>query len=517
MAKESVVKVYKEAGYLINVRHLTEDHLDWAKKKFTVHLFNQAACDKCPFLEDRLGENCENCASFLGARQLAKTVERGEQTLLSIPYGATDLMRHFLKNKLGKPFQVVDRHPEPIPFSRPIRFTGTLRPYQVEAKAAMLDKKKGVLHAPPRSGKTVMAIATICEIGQKTIIIASQRDWLLQFKSTFLGSDTDPALTNAKPAQIVMCKTYEDFLNADVALATPQQFMNPSGAKLLERIREEFPVLYMDEIHLAPALATSRVLSRFNTTYRIGLTGTPERKQEGLYLIVEMLIGKVLYRAQVDRLRPRVELLNTELTLNLGKQASQGAFSRFVTKVEKHPKRLMMIAKRAIQAVDSGHMVLIPFARTDPCEALVKTINRLRGKRIAAAFHGKLRKDQRALVLERSKQYKTKVLVGNSKLLSTGLNIPRASCLFEGTTLSSNIGNTDQRVSRILTPMDGKPQPLIILVNDDSDILRKTRAKEWWQCIVPRHRPEVTMQDMATLKTWFAGKDAHNLEGKIDI
>ncbi|WP_440705518.1 hypothetical protein, partial [Klebsiella pneumoniae] len=77
-----------------------------------------------------------------------------------------------------------------------------LKDYQPAAVDAILKKKRGVLKAPPRSGKTVMGAAAVCRLGKKTIIMASQREWILGFQETFIGSDTQAALTNCRKTQI---------------------------------------------------------------------------------------------------------------------------------------------------------------------------------------------------------------------------------------------------------------------------------------------------------------------------
>lgn len=507
------IKVYKHSGLLINVKNLEEDDIRRAIKRWTVHLYQDKTCAKCPFLEDRPGENCETCSSYMGARKLAKIVERGNQRLLSLPYGDTQRVRAFIKS-LKRPYEVVDRTAPPTPLSRRIKMTIQLYPFQEEAKKALIEAGRGVLNAPPRAGKTVAGAALICEIGCKAIIIASQRDWLNQFRETFIGSATAKACTNAKPEQIRFCKTYEDFANTDIALATPQQFMTERGQKLLKRISALHHVLLLDEVHLTPALATSRVISQFTAKYRFGLSGTTERKQEGLYSIVEKLVGPVVYKAKVERLRPSVEVMETGVTIADPKGGDAG-FARFVTALESSAPRRKKVVERVVRAVKEGHLVLLPVQRVKIVDKFVKEINAAYGKRIALPFTGRLNKVQRPATIEAARNYKCKVLVGQIRLLSTGLNIPRASCIIEYTS-SSNRPQAIQRVARILTPMDGKPQPLIVFVCDESGIMRKMRRSEWWHAIRPEFNPIVSPQANRDLMAWFAAKTSSGYEGNVN-
>lgn len=246
------IKVYRDAGYLINVKSLPEESIDDATQMFTYTFYDESGCNRCELLEQRHCETCDNCPSFMGKRQLAKVVERGDQQMLSLPYGATAKVRAFLKS-LDREYIAIDRHPEPTPFSRPIKLLPTvkLKDFQQEALDTILKKRKGLIEAPPRSGKTVIGAAAICAIGAKTLIIASQREWLNQFRETFIGSETAMRFTNAQTRQIAFCKTYEEFEDTDICLATPQQFMNERGKALLQRIKALFTVIVLDECFTA--------------------------------------------------------------------------------------------------------------------------------------------------------------------------------------------------------------------------------------------------------------------------
>lgn len=509
MSEVKPISVYRHSGYLVNLKNISEEEKERALDMFTYSMYDDKSCNKCPNLEYRHSEVCDNCASFLGHKRLAKDVDMGKEVMLSLPYGATNRVRKWLKS-LKRPYKVVDRHPEPTPFRRPIKFTGSLRDYQLEAVAAIFENKKGLIKAPPRSGKTVIGTGFICKNGQKTLILASQREWLIGFQETFLGGENSEALTNARPSQVKFCKTFEDFQNTDVALATFQQFMNPNGRKVLEKIKSLFNVVMVDEVHLGTALETSRILSRFNATFRIGLSGTPEKKVECLFQIVYDLVGPIIYEAKVLRLKPRVELVPTECTKEI-KGMGDAAFTNFVTAIERDTKRCRIVAQRIVQAVNQKHMVLLPVMRVKTVDVMVAAINKFAGKRIAAPFYGTMNKDLRKKTIEWAREYKVKVLVGNTKLISVGLNIPRASCIVERFCPSSNVPNCDQRVSRILTPMEGKPNPLILYLLDNSKIMRATAKNEWWKCIHVRHNPLMSGEDRARLMEWLKGKSEYDM------
>lgn len=104
---------------------------------------------------------------------------------------------------------------------------------------------------------TVMGTVLVSRVGQKTLILASQRDWLMGFRETFVGSDTQPALTNLDPSRIKLCKTLKDFQDTDICLATVQTFYSPGGEKLLRKIRDFFGVVLVDECFPAGTMVTT--------------------------------------------------------------------------------------------------------------------------------------------------------------------------------------------------------------------------------------------------------------------
>jgi superfamily II DNA or RNA helicase len=370
-----------------------------------------------------------------------------------------------------------------------------------------LKHRVGVIKAPPRSGKTLLSLELISRVGCKAIIIATQKEWLLQFQETLIGSSTSPAMFDLKPEQVKVCKKLADFRDTDICLATPQQFMSPGGKILLKKIRSLFAVVVTDEVHMTPAAQTSIVLAQFNSTYRIGLSGTPERKQEGLYRIVEDLFGPVIYEAQVARLRPLVEVLHTGIKIDEPSR-SQAGFTYFVGRLEGNKKRLVLIAKEALRRAAEGHTVMIPLQRVAIVKALTKLINEEHGERdqIAVIFDGTLKKEARKKALDQIKLGQRRIVVGNARLLSTGLNIPRLSCLLE-VTCSSNRPQAIQRTARILTPLEGKPDPLVVYFLDNCKMMRATRRNEWFNAVMPEFKPKLPRETFQELLDWFSSKE----------
>lgn len=474
-------------------------------QKYRFRFYEEKACDGCEFGDERRAsydkhlDICDQCAAFKGGADLASTIEINEKKYIKAPAGDKPNFLKLLKRN-GIHYKIKNHTPDK-PMKRPFKFTGQLKEFQDEAVDAIFEQMRGVIKAPPRSGKTVIGAAATCELASKTIIVASQREWLNGFRETFVGSNTQKALTSCKPSQIGFAKTLEEFEKYDICLVTPQTFLSEKGQKLLRQIRDLFTVMIVDEIHTGAAPKYAKMISSMNVRYLIGLSGTPSRK-DGRYVIMRNLVGPNIYEAKVERLRPRVRLVRTKYAF---KPKGMVPWVRLVSNLENNPERLKLIAEWAVKDAKNGHMLLIPMAQIKPIKALVMAINKIAGKEIAKPFIGSLKKKDRDDFLEWARTYKIKVLVGSFKLLSTGTNIPRASCLYD-VSLSSNKENCEQRTARVLTPWDDKPDPIVRYFLDDSTVRRRCLQMEWYQVVRPKFKPILSESDQEVLNSYFKAK-----------
>jgi superfamily II DNA or RNA helicase len=503
----SELKVYAREAFFIRKKDIKPTDIEALKKRHT-HLFFEkdgTICQSCEFNEDRLAspdglsDQCPQCATFKGGVCMVKDMKVNGNTYVSIPGGDRKGIKAIFKNR-----DLVFKSKQPkTEMKRRIKFTANVRDYQREAIDAIKKVRYGIVKAPPRSGKTVLSSAAICEIGGKAMILAAQKEWLDGFYETFCGSETQPAMTNAKKSQVGYCKTLEDFKKYDVCLVTVATFHSEKGQKLLKKIRDMFQVLVCDEVRMSAATKYAIAVSKLNTRFRIGLDGTPNRK-DGRIVITKALFGPIMYEAKVERLRPRVRLVRTKYVKRQGK--GRPMWASMVKALETDPARLKLIAEWAIKDAKAGHMVLIPLTQVVPIKALTLAINKMAGKKMAHAFWGGLKKDKRKQLIQDARKYKARILVGNSKLVSVGINIPRASAIFD-VAMSSNKENAEQRVARILTPWDDKPEPLLRIFLDDYGVRRNCLRNEWFNCMKPIFKPIISEVDEKTLKAYFGEKE----------
>lgn len=496
------MKAFLKDGIFIPMRLVTEDHMEDVRARYERHVYGkEEVCERCEYYSERPCDVCSGCPNYKGLFKLhsQSSLKLGGviRPMLRLPYGDRVGVKKIFGDDEGN-IRIIDKTPE-VPMVRSFKMVQGLRDYQKPPVQKMLKTRSGILKSPPRSGKTVMGAAYIAEQGLKTLILAGQHDWLENFMETFIGSDTQPAMTTINKKRIGFCKKFEDFQRCDVAMATYQSFISENGKKLLKRIKNMFSVIIVDEVQGAAALEFSRIVGSFNARYKFGLSGTPERK-DTLESIIYKVFGKIFYEVKVERLRPRIQVVTPPF---VGKLPQNWTYA--VGTLEKHPQRLKQIAEEAVKDVRDGHVVFIPLARIPVVKALTKAINMLAGQTIAAEFHGGTKKDVRKDIIDKARNRKIKVLVGNSRLLSTGINIPTASMLYQ-VSPSSNIPKADQRFSRILTPCEGKPQPTIKYWLDDIDLIRSCMRNEHFGCVVPRFKPMIDPRTRARLDDYFRNK-----------
>jgi superfamily II DNA or RNA helicase len=492
------MKVFAREAFFIPIKKLTPDQVDEAHEANTFQFYKDQNCEKCPYFQERPCDVCTDCPNNLGSIRLSKVVTIGDNAYLSLPIGDFKTLKKIFPDD---EIEIISKN-RIIPMRKRIKFTGKLRPYQGPACDDLVAKKRGVLQSDPRSGKTVMATAAVCKLSLKTIIIAAQRDWLVNFHETFVGSKTQPGFSDINPKRIGFCNSLEDFEKYDVCLATYQTFLSDKGKWLLNKIRKLFSIMIVDEVHRGAATEHARVISKFACKYKWGLTGTPARK-DSKYIVIKRLIGPILHKTETPRLVPRIEFVPT----NVLTSRDYKVWTYMIRFLETNPKRLKLIAEWAVKDAKAGHMVLIPLARVDSIKALTAAINRIAGDDvpIAATFYGGLPKPERDETIQRARKYHIKVVVGNIKMLSEGINIPRASCLYQCTP-SSNMPKAQQRFSRILTPMEGKPKPVIRVFADDMKVVRSCFRNEFWNVLWKMFKPVMTQETKDALFDWMNGK-----------
>lgn len=449
-----------------------------AKENYELRLYNEKQCGRCEYLSERHTDVCDTCPAFEGHYKLWRKSADGER--IGLPTGD----RRRLKAVAGKQKYKDLRGRTPMVHN--IKFTAELRGKQQEAVDMMIEKGYGLLQAPPRSGKTVMGTAVICIRGQKALILADQYEFLDGFHDTFCGNKTNDIkpFTNINrfggSGQVIgFCKTFEDFEKYDVCLATYQTFLSPKGQALLKRICRMFGTVIIDEAHKVAAKCFLRVVNKFSAKCRIGLTGTPDRKDKK-NVLTELVLGPPVYVMEVQTMVPRVIMMPTTAK----PPRPYKVWTYFEKFLVEDADRNRLIVKTAVEDLKAGRSIVIPVTRVHHAIALAKAINKVMRENVATHFIGSQSKTERKTIIEKARNGDLMCVVGIRKLVQLGINVPRWDMLYEVMPIS-NPPNFEQESSRVRTPMDGKPQPVVRHFIDDIPQSRGCLRTCYWQGYKP--------------------------------
>lgn len=157
------------------------------------------------------------------------------------------------------------------------------RPYQEEAIDALARHGgRGLVVLPTGAGKTVVALALAARLGVRTLVVVPTIDLLTQWRKSLadgLGYPLDEigVVGGGK-------RTLRDLT-----------VITYDSAAMPHRRLDGFGLLVVDEVHHLPARAYRAIAGKVNAPFRLGLSATPERSDDG-HLDLDHLIGPVVYR-----------------------------------------------------------------------------------------------------------------------------------------------------------------------------------------------------------------------------
>jgi len=212
---------------------------------------------------------------------------------------------------------------ENIPKPISVSFVGELRnKMQFHAVDYLIDNPECILQLGPGSGKTVIAIAAMCKLGLKTLILTHRSalveqwiDRLLQF--TNASKDDIGVLKSSKYKEIIETKS--------IILATPQTIVS-----IIKKALPEFEIVMKnsgiglfiaDEVHTAVGAPEFSKASLMVPAKRvIGLSATPQRKVGYGYLLQHL--GEVYNCDQfaTDTMSPKVFVCLFDFEINISKR-----------------------------------------------------------------------------------------------------------------------------------------------------------------------------------------------------
>lgn len=445
------------------------DDVPAAVEEYTYREYDNSVCAQCDFRVQRHCDACEACGSggFLAGYSLSQFQMIDGKEYLGLPFGDQSRIEKRLGINLGSvEFKDVTNRTK---FDVDIKFTGELRDYQQEPVDILVDLQYGLLQSKPRTGKTVMAIAAIVRAGYRAVILADQKDFLDGFYETLESMTNLLELEEQTGRKLFgFPKTYKDYETFQVCLVTYQSLIAESktAKDRLRIINENYGNVTVDEVHRANATCFARVLGSLTMTMRIGLTATVKRKDGRQYLI-RNLLGPVVATTDAEALTPTVIACKAPPSKARGQFQGKAGFTKLLKALHSDKARHALILDWVKRDLKYNRSIVIPVYFKDQVYKLVRDINAMMRKPIAAAFVGgpKAKKDRKEII-DMSRSGEVRVVVGIRRLLQLGLNVPQWDTLYYVAPMN-NAPNWEQESCRICTPMDNKNTPIIRMFYDE--------------------------------------------------
>ena len=349
------------------------------------------------------------------------------EDLISIPIGRIDL--------IPKNYFIVDKRTT-VPVEFP-EFKYKLRPSQQEVYQKVDDNC--IINAWVSWGKTFTGLAIAGKLRQKTLIIthtiplrnqwAKEVEKVYGIKSGIIGS----GVWNVD-SPIVVGNTQTLYRN-------------------IPKIQKEFGTIILDEMHHVSSPTFNRIIDASYARYKIGLSGTIERK-DGKHVVFRDYFGSnILKPPKENYMTPTIHIVPSEIRFMDG---SKIPWANKVTNLANNDEYKHSISMLAAAYAARGHKVLVVSDRVQ----FLKSCAELTGDK-AICVTGEVPHEEREELLDEIKYGSKNVLYGTQAIFSEGISLDNLSCLILGTPINNEPLLT-QLVGRVIREKEGKISPVIL-------------------------------------------------------
>lgn len=147
---------------------------------------------------------------------------------------------------------------------------------QERAIEALKGNRQGVVHAVTSAGKSLIILKACVEIGQRSLVVVHRKVLMQQLLEDIKKYIRDEHGNEITPGVIG---------NGKLTLGPITIAIDKTLGNNLERYREEFGTVFLDECHLVSADTLFSLLNGINSRNRFGVSGTLKRKDQKDFLI----------------------------------------------------------------------------------------------------------------------------------------------------------------------------------------------------------------------------------------
>ena len=328
---------------------------------------------------------------------------------LTLPRGLKEKLFEYLNYNLVK-YKIIDNRVFENIETKKILFT--LRAEQEDAIKEILKYDSSICVAPPGFGKTLIGAKIFEQRDVKTLIIVNKNMLLDQWISRFVD------YFGYKKSDIGFLGKSQNRLNGNIDIATMQSLNN------IPELVENYTQVIVDECHHIPALTFEQIVKNFKGKYILGLSATPNRKDE-LDPILYQQLGNISYEYKKPKTHTnRLLVIKTEFT------SSADNYAAIINELVSNEDRNRQIVKTIKENIDRKILLL-----SDRIEHLNLLENILKEENIDfVSVHGSQNKKEQ---VENMQKVKTSSLIlATSSFFGEGIDFPHLNTIIFATPIS---------------------------------------------------------------------------------
>ena len=355
-----------------------------------------------------------------------KTIRFIKEGLISIPIGRMDL--------IPDDYEIIDKRVS-VPTEHE-KFKFDLRPSQKRVHDEIQDN--AIVNAWVSWGKTFTGLAIAAKLGQKTLVVTH---------TTNLRNQWEKEVQKCFGIQAGRIGSGQFNVKAPIVVGNIQSLY-----RKMDDIKQEFGTLILDEMHHVSSPTFTRIVDEMPTRYKIGLTGTLERK-DGRHVVFRDYFGHNVFKPPKENyLIPEVHVIKSDIRFLDGAYTPWAERINHLAYNEEYVHSVAMIAAKYAAL---GHKVLVVSDRV----AFLKACARLVGDN-AVSITGDMDFIEREKTMEQIKGDKN-ILFGTQSIFSEGISLNDLSCLVLGTPVNNEPLLT-QLVGRVIRDKEGKEKPVVV-------------------------------------------------------
>ena len=363
-----------------------------------------------------------------------------------------------------------------------IKFNGSLRENQLKPVEKFLEsardpnKMGGLINLGCASGKTVMSLNIIAQLGKKTLVVV-HKDFLLKQWRERIEQFLPDARVGLVKAKVI------DIEDKDIVMASLQSLAMKDYDK---GTFDEFGLVVCDEVHNFAAEVFSRALFKTNFKYSLGLSATITRK-DGLSKVFKWHLGDIVYKntkKKIDKVIVECHeyynespLYSKEITL-FNNKPNMARMINNICEFDNRTDYIVNILKR-IKEEESNRNILLLSDRRGHLKELKNKIDNLKITNSKTGYYVGGMKDNELKFTEDN----CDIILATFSMAAEGLDLPKLDSVI----LCSPKSSIEQSVGRILRKKieDRIYIPLIIDIIDYFSMFinqSKKRIKYYKKC-----------------------------------